>query len=104
LDLDISNRKFVGLLFAGNDNVTIICKVKHIIELGYRPYNVETYEPNEGDKLIKSGRNCVGEGSVIDNSATVVVNYLDNEAVFEDVIITTAMSSPGDSGSAVWAV
>ena len=102
-NLDVTNKKFVGLLFAGSDQSTIICKVKHIIELGYKPHNIDVAEVKDGDVLWKEGRTtCMTSGKVIDSSATVMVDYGHFTARFTDVIIAEAMSKPGDSGSSVF--
>jgi len=57
--------------------------------------------------LVKAGRSTgVTRGSVLDTSATVkVVDYPGiGTAVFEDVIVTSYMAAPGDSGSPAFAV
>jgi hypothetical protein len=59
-------------------------------------------EVKVGDKVKKSGRTTgLTEGEVIATDGLVNVSYGDKVAVFDDQIITTAMSEGGDSGSAV---
>lgn len=55
-----------------------------------------------GDPVQKSGRTTgYTQGTVIDNDATVMVQYTDFEATFQHQVITSYMSDPGDSGSAL---
>jgi len=99
LELDITNRKFIGLLFAGSDLSTIICKASNIVEAGYTPV-IEWTNVKVNDTIFKSGRTTgVTSGIVTDDSGNVTVDYETFEAWFEDVIIASAMSKPGDSGS-----
>lgn len=60
-------------------------------------------ESKVGDKVKKSGRTTeLTQGDVIATDGVANVNYGgDKVAVFEDQIITSAMSEGGDSGSAV---
>lgn len=59
-------------------------------------------ESKVGDKVKKSGRTTgLTEGDVIATDGMANVNYGEKVAVFEDQIITSAMSEGGDSGSAV---
>jgi hypothetical protein len=99
LELDITGKKFVGLLFAGSDYSTIICKASNIVETGYTPV-IEYSDVKVNDIIFKSGRTTgTTKGTVLDDSGNVTVNYGDFNAWFEDIIIATAMSQPGDSGS-----
>jgi len=55
-----------------------------------------------GDQVQKSGRTTGRTtGTVIDNDATLIVNYTSFEAPFQHQTITGYMSDPGDSGSAL---
>jgi hypothetical protein len=67
--------------------------------VGYTPA-IEYSDVKVNDTIFKSGRSSgTSSGSVIDDSGNVTVNYESFNAWFEDVIIATAMSQPGDSGS-----
>jgi hypothetical protein len=100
LELDISDKKFVGLLFAGSSESTIICKASNIVETGYTPV-IEYSDAKVNDIIFKSGRtSAVTKGTVLDDSGNVMVDYETFEAWFEDIIIATTISQPGDSGSA----
>lgn len=95
--------KFVGLLFAGSNRSTIVCKGRYIAERGYHPYKAEVVEVKDGDVMCKSGRTTkYTEFSVVDDSAVITVSYGDFEAVFDDVIVGGPGSKGGDSGSSVW--
>jgi len=72
---------------------------QEILELGIP---VGFGEVEIGDKVKKSGRTTgVTQGDVIATDGAANVSYDEKVAVFEDQIITTAMSEGGDSGSAV---
>jgi S1-C subfamily serine protease len=72
---------------------------QEILEIG-KP--VGFGEAKLGDKVKKSGRTTgVTEGDVIATDGAVNVSYGEKVAVFEDQIVTSAMSEGGDSGSAV---
>jgi len=102
LELDITGKKFVGLLFAGSDYSTIICKASNIVETGYTPV-IEYSDAKVNDIIFKSGRTTgTTKGTVLDDSGNVTVNYGDFNAWFEDIIIATAISQPGDSGSSTY--
>jgi len=96
-------KKFIGLLFAGSDTITVVCKAKYIVQQGYSPVGAEVYEVKVNDGVQKWGRNGYNKGYVVDDSAVVKVYYTEEKfAVFDDQILTTKISSPGDSGSSVW--
>jgi hypothetical protein len=102
-DFDYTNHKFVGLGFAGSNLTSVVCKVKYIVEEGYKPFNVDTVEVKEGDTVCKTGRtSCFTTAKVIDSSSHVRVNYDSFEAEFDDVVLTTKLLEAGDSGSSVW--
>lgn len=99
------NENFVGLGFGGSNIVSCICKAKYIAEEGYTPLDVKTAEVNFNDKVEKTGRtSCHTRATVIDESAMVKIEYSGFEAVFDDVILTTKLMEPGDSGSSVWKI
>lgn len=99
--MNAEGKRFVGLLFAGSEMYTIICKSKHIESLGYKPY-IESAEVSEGDVVEKEGRTtCYTSGRIIDSSASLAVSYGTFRAVFRDVAVSDMKSAGGDSGSAV---
>jgi len=72
---------------------------QEILEIG-KP--VGFGEAKAGDSVQKSGRTSgLTRGDVIATDGAANVNYGGKVAVFEDQIITSAMSQGGDSGSAV---
>jgi hypothetical protein len=72
---------------------------QEILEIGI-PVGFGTVQV--GDKVKKSGRTTgLTQGDVIAIDGVANVSYGDKVAVFEDQIITGAMSEGGDSGSAV---
>jgi|GEM_PF-2022110 len=99
----LDGRKYVGWLFAGSDQATVISKVKYVLDK-WKPYLVEPYEPKADDVLEKWGRTTGHtSGKVTEASATVMVWYGENKkAMFEDVIFTEPQSQGGDSGSPVF--
>ncbi|MEM1548721.1 MAG: hypothetical protein QXM02_06870 [Thermoproteota archaeon] len=99
--MDVGDKYFVGLLFAGSNMYSIICKAKHIEKLGYKPL-IESSDVSEGDVVEKDGRTtCHTSGKVLDSSAAVRVSYGSFNAVFRDVIVSDMKSAGGDSGSFV---
>ncbi|MEM3105026.1 MAG: hypothetical protein QXD69_05945 [Candidatus Bathyarchaeia archaeon] len=101
VDMAWRDEGFVGLLFAGSETTTIICKSKNIEKLGFKPI-IKSAEPSAGDAIEKEGRTtCHTSGRVLDPSAAVVVDYADFEALFVDVIVSDLKSQGGDSGSPV---
>ena len=60
------------------------------------------YDPQVGDKVVKSGRTSgVTHGKVKKTHATVRVRYGNKGIIkLKDQVVTTKMISPGDSGSA----
>jgi len=104
-ELKLDGRKYIGWLFAGSDQTTVICKVKYALDK-WTPYLVEPYEPVVDDILEKWGRTTGHtSGKVTEASATVSVWYGSSKiAIFEDVILTEPMSQGGDSGSPTFRV
>ena len=71
-----------------------------ILELGI-PKGINT-NPTQGMKVKKSGRTTgLTEGEITDTHAVISVDYGDGIRTLEDLILTTAMSQGGDSGSAL---
>lgn len=102
---NLENIKSVGLLFAGSETSTIVCKMSNIVAEGYTP--IEPYnnvaDVSEGMEIWKSGRTtCKTSGKVLDSSGVVTVSYGNFSALFADVIISDMKSAGGDSGSPVW--
>lgn len=83
-----STYKFIGHLFAGSDQIGIICKVKHIINEGYMPM-WDYAEVSEGDRVKGCSFWCHYETTVMDTSAVLTVNYGNFIATFEDVIMVS---------------
>ncbi|MPQ44109.1 trypsin-like serine protease [Clostridium tarantellae] len=55
-----------------------------------------------GEPIKKSGRTTgYVKGKIITTNTTILVGYNNTEALFKDQIITTPISAPGDSGSAL---
>lgn len=71
----------------------------NILEIGI-PVGVTT--PTVNMEVIKSGRTSgLSKGKVISLNATIRVSYGEFTATFTEQIISTSISSPGDSGSVV---
>jgi hypothetical protein len=104
IDYDVTGKQFVGLLFAGGQNNTIICKGSYIAALGYAPVNLPLVSQYAvGLPLEKSGRTtCHTTGTISDPSASVIVSYETFEALYDDVIVSQDLASAGgDSGSLI---
>ncbi|MEM0340690.1 MAG: hypothetical protein QXN05_05635 [Acidilobaceae archaeon] len=102
VDLEVTG-KLVGLGFAGSDKASLVCKASRIAQLGFEPENAVPVEIGEGDRVVKTGRtSCTTRGTVLDSSATLLVSYGGWKALFADVVLTTKILEPGDSGSSVW--
>ena len=104
--IDVEGAKLIGHLFAGSKYIGIVCKVKYILEEGYRPAGVDTYEPKLFDRVFGESFWCHYETKVIDESAEIEVGYGDFKAKFRDVIFLDN-DPPGTirggwSGSAFW--
>ncbi|MEM1873821.1 MAG: hypothetical protein QXS85_04105 [Acidilobaceae archaeon] len=102
VDMDVTGR-LAGLGFAGSDTVSLVCKSSRIAGLGYKPVDAAPVDAREGDRVVKTGRtSCVTRGRVLDSSATIAVGFGGWSALFTDVVLTTRILEPGDSGSSVW--
>ena len=97
---------FLGFGFAGSDTTSTTCKIDYAAAHGYHPCDVEVYETLQvGDTVAKTGRtSCFTKAQVISTSARLQVSYGNFTAEFSDVVLTTKLLDPGDSGSAVWIV
>ena len=97
---------FLGFGFAGSDTTSTTCKIDYAMVHGYRPCDVEIYETLQvGDTVAKTGRtSCFTKAQVISTSARLQVSYGTFIAEFSDIVLTTKLLDPGDSGSAVWIV
>ena len=98
--------KFVGLGFAGSNTVSLVCKGIHIVKTGYKPVLYKWCDSYPlGMKTEKVGRTTeYTKAQIIDSSAVMKVSYGSYVVVFNDVIVTTKLLEPGDSGSSVWEV
>jgi len=95
---------FVGLGFAGSTQASFFCKAEHIEAAGWKPVD-KTVEPATiGETIHKIGRTSeYTSGMVLDDSAYGRVSYGGLSMVeFDDVILTTPMLEPGDSGDSAW--
>lgn len=96
---------FIGLVFAGSDRASFICKAKYILQEGYTPVDVDVVEVEIGDLIHKVGKTTgYTTGRVTDDSAYVWVTYggFGNDRPFDDIIMTEHMIEGGDSGSSAW--
>jgi hypothetical protein len=85
VDNALRDEPFIGHLFASSDMAGMICKVKYIMELGYLPIH-GTAEVKDGDTVKGSSFWGDYQTEVIDSSASIMVNYGEFHAYFEDVI------------------
>jgi len=102
---NLNNIASIGLLFAGSETSTIVCKMTNILQEGYSPLPPfdKVAEAKEGITVYKTGRTtCKTSGTVLDSAGVVNVSYGNYVATFEDVIISDMKSAGGDSGSPVW--
>jgi hypothetical protein len=94
---------FVGLGFAGSPFVSAVINVYNIMKYGYEPVGFKPVPVKRGDGVVKSGRTTgVTSGVVLSPSMVLSVNLGGDVAVFVDVILTTKLLEPGDSGSPVF--
>jgi hypothetical protein len=94
---------FVGVGFAGSPFVSAVINVYNIMKCGYEPVGFKPVPVKRGDGVVKSGRTTgVTSGVVLSPSMVLSVNLGDDVAIFVDVILTTRMLEPGDSGSPVF--
>jgi hypothetical protein len=94
---------FIGIGFAGSPFVSAVINVYNVMKLGFEPVGFKPVPVKRGDGVVKSGRTTgVTSGVVLSPSMVLTVNMGDDLAVFVDVILTTKMLEPGDSGSPVF--
>lgn len=102
-DFPLDEYELVARLFAGSNFATILCKIKYQVESGFVPIVPYSVNVVIGEEVRKSGRTTFDTtGKITDDSADMKVNYGDFTALIRDVIVTTNMSSGGDSGSDVY--
>ncbi|GAG95253.1 unnamed protein product, partial [marine sediment metagenome] len=98
-------RNFIGLGFAGSDMASYICKASRILETGWRPINTSTVlNPQIGATVHKVGRTSgYTHATILDDSVHGTVSYGGGKTVeFDDIMLTTKLLDPGDSGSSCW--
>jgi hypothetical protein len=94
---------FVGVGFAGSPFVSAVVNVFNIMKCGYEPVGFKPVPVKRGDGVVKSGRTTgVTSGVVLSPSMVLTVNMGDDLAVFVDVVLTSKLLEPGDSGSPVF--
>jgi len=76
----------IGLLFAGSQQVGIICKAKYMVDEGFS-FPARIYEPRKGDKVGGCSFFCHYETVVTDPSAVIQVSYGSFVALFSDVVV-----------------
>ena len=103
--LDLSEYNIVGVGFAGSDIVSVVVNVYNILKVGFEPVGFKPVPVKAGMAVVKTGRTTgVTRGVVLSPSSVVSVNLGGDVAVFVDVILTSRMLEPGDSGSPVFAL
>jgi hypothetical protein len=94
---------FVGVGFAGSEVVSAVINVYNVMKLGFEPVGFKPVPVKRGDSVVKTGRTTgVTAGVVLSPSVVLTVNFGGDVAVFVDVILTTKILEPGDSGSPVF--
>lgn len=98
--------KYIPLKFLSHNKNSInlvdcgIAKIKSRSCFNLRTFPTGTTYEFIGQQVHKTGRSSGSTtGSIISTGATVKVNYNGKKALFKNQIITTAMSTKGDSGS-----
>jgi len=93
----------VFLPFPGTRKISVHCKAIYMYCAGYEPTQHKISIPSLNEEVIKTGRSsCVTKAKVIDENATIKVNYGHFLAQFTDVFLSSIMLYPGDSGSAIF--
>ena len=77
---------FIGLLFAGSEQIGVICKAEYMVKEGYS-FAVPIKKVKENDEVIGCSFWCNYKTIVTDPSATIQVNYGQFNAQFDDVIL-----------------
>jgi hypothetical protein len=100
---NLGSYDFVGVGFAGSPFASAVINVYNIMKLGYEPVGFKPVPVRRGDGVVKTGRTTgVTSGVVLSPSMVLTVNMGDDVAIFVDVILTTKLLEPGDSGSPVF--
>jgi hypothetical protein len=100
---NLGSYNFVGVGFAGSQVASAVINVYNIMKLGFEPVGFKPAPVRRGDSVVKTGRTTgVTTGVVISPSMVLTVNFGDDLAIFVDVILTTKILEPGDSGSPVF--
>ena len=89
-----------GIGFAGSPFVSAFVNVYNVLQVGFEPVGFKVSPVKQGSSVVISGRTSgVVRGVVLSPSAVLSVRFNEDVAVFADVVLTTAMLKPGDSGS-----
>ena len=103
--LDLPEYNMVGVGFAGSDIVSVAVNVYNILKVGFEPVGFKPMPVKVGMAVVKTGRTTgVTKGVVLSPSSVISVNLGGDVAVFVDVVLTSRMLEPGDSGSPVFAL
>ena len=96
---------YAGLVFAGSDRYSFVCKAQYQVDAGYTPVDVNTTTVDIGDTLRKSGRTSGDtQEVVVDDSMSITVAYGGGawKALVQDCIMLNHFVDGGDSGSSAW--
>jgi len=103
IGLELERYEMVGVGFAGSDIASLVINIYNILQIGYEPVFFKPSQVEANDIVVKTGRTTgVTKGKVISPSIIASVRIGDDTAIFADVILTTKMLEPGDSGSPVF--
>jgi len=103
IGLELERYEMVGIGFAGSDVASLVINVYNILQIGYEPMFFKPSPVEASDIVIKTGRTTgATRAKVISPSIIASVRIGDDTAIFADVILTTKMLEPGDSGSPVF--
>ena len=103
IGLELERYEMVGVGFAGSDVASLIINIYNILQAGYEPMFFKPSQVEANDIVVKTGRTTgVTRGKVISPSIIASVRINDDIAIFADVILTTKMLEPGDSGSPIF--
>ena len=99
---DEKQLKFIGLGFAGSNEISLVCKVPKYVQRNWCYPTTNIYR--EGDIVHKDGRTtCHATAEIIDPSVSAYIWYgYGYVAYFEDLILTKPLLQGGDSGSPVF--
>jgi len=103
IGLNLERYEMVGVGFAGSDVASLAINVYNILQIGYEPIFFKTSSVEANDIVVKTGRTTgATRAKVISPSIIASVRIGDDTAIFADVILTTKMLEPGDSGSPIF--